>query len=119
MPPPKPSEWRRWLGIGLRALHLAGVTLLGSVLLGAPAGDVLGPLLTLASGIALLAIEVADGRVHLGELAGAVVLAKLAIVGWMLFNPAHAPWLFWAVLLISAVVSHAPRDLRHWRPGRG
>lgn len=112
----KPPEWRRWLGIGLRTAHLAAVALLAAQLLGAPVA--LGAAATLASGLGLLASELVDRRVHLLELAGATVLLKLAIVGAMLLWPAAAPALFWAVLVLSAVTSHAPKGLRHWRPGR-
>jgi hypothetical protein len=112
----KPSEWRRWLGIALRSAHLAGVTLLGATLLGAPVP--MAAALTLLSGLGLLAIELLDGRVALTELAGAVVLLKLVLVAAMWAWPAAGLPLFWGLLLLSAVVSHAPKGLRHWRPGR-
>jgi hypothetical protein len=115
--PPKPPEWRRWLGIVLRAAHIAGVVLLGASLLGAPLGAA-GAGLTLASGLALLASELADRRVALSELAGAVVLLKLGLVALMLAWPAAALPLFWALLVLSALVSHAPKGLRHWSPRR-
>lgn len=117
MKPPKPPEWRRWLGIALRGAHLAGVVLLGAGLLGAPVG-VAGGVLTLASGAGLFASELADRRIALNELAGAVVLLKLVLVGAMAAWPAAAVPLFWALLGLSAVVSHAPKGLRHWRPRR-
>lgn len=113
----KPAEWRRWLGIALRALHLAGVALLAAQLQGAP-GAAAGGWLTLLSGLALLAAERADGRVFLDELAGAWVLVKLALVAAGLAWPAAALPLFWSLLAVSAVLSHAPRALRHWKPGR-
>ncbi len=109
--------WRRWLGIVLRSLHLAGVTLLGAAVLGAPVDLRWGALPMLASGLALLAVERADGRIRLAELAGVVVLAKLALTAWMVADARLAPWLFWIVLIASALSSHAPRDLRHWKPG--
>lgn len=115
--PPKPAEWRRWVGIGLRSAHLAGVVWLGAALLGAPVGDG-GGWLTLASGLALFASELIDRRVAPGELAGAIVIAKLGVVGLMLHWPAAALPLFWGLLLLSAVSAHAPKPLRHWRPGR-
>lgn len=113
----KPAEWRRWLGIGLRSAHIAGVVLLGAGLLGAPVGAT-GVWATLVSGAALLASELADRRVALAELAGVVVLLKLVLVAAMVAWPGAALPLFWALLVLSAVVSHAPKGLRHWRPGR-
>jgi len=117
---PKPSEWRRWLGIVLRTVHLMGVVWMGAGLMATPmqAGGP-GAWLTLASGVALLFSELVDGRIALGELAGAVVLAKLAAVAWMAFGVAGGEGalpLFWAVMALSAISSHAPRDLRHWTP---
>jgi hypothetical protein len=117
---PKPAEWRRWLGIGLRTLHLMGVVWMGAGMLATPmqAGGA-GAQLTLASGVALLVSELADGRIALRELAGALVLAKLAAVAWMAAGGAGALPLFWVVMAVSAISSHAPRGLRHWRPGAG
>lgn len=120
MPPPArhrhlPAAWRRWLGIGLRSAHLAAMALMAVQLVGGL--PVHGAAATLLTGLALLASELADHRVHLLELAGTVVLFKLALVAGMVLWPAAAVPLFWAVLLLSAVVSHAPKGLRHWRPG--
>jgi hypothetical protein len=115
----KPPEWRRWLGIALRTGHIAGVVMMGAGVLGAvPRSLTFGTALVLASGLALLAAELIDGRVHLDELAGAVVVLKLVIVGWMAVDTARAQFLFWALLVLSTVVSHAPRRVRHWKPGR-
>lgn len=116
---PKPSEWRRWLGIGLRTAHLMGVVWMGAGMMATPmqAGGP-GAWLTLASGLALLLSELIDGRIALSELAGAVVLVKLAAVAWMALGGAGALPLFWAVMAVSAISSHAPRDLRHWTPRR-
>ncbi len=113
----KAAEWRRWSGIVLRAAHLAGVALLAAQLLGAP-GAAAGGWLTLLTGVGLLGAELADGRVRLDELAGAWVLAKLALVAAGLAWPAAALPLFWVMLAVSAVLSHAPREFRHWKPGR-
>lgn len=114
----KPPAWRRWVAILLRCAHLAGLVLLGAALLGAPVEVRGGALLTLASGLALFVAELVDTRIRLGELAGVVVLLKLAAVGWMALHPQAALLIFWPVLLVSALVSHAPRPLRHWRAGR-
>lgn len=114
----KPAAWRRWLSIALRAAHLASVIGLGAALLGAPLPLLQAGAAVLASGIALLAVEIADGRLRCSELAGLVALAKLAVAAWMALDPARAASLFWGVLVVSAVSSHAPRHWRHWRPGR-
>lgn len=114
----KPPAWRRWVAIVLRCAHLAGLVLLGAALLGAPLEPRGGALLTLFSGLALFVAELADTRIRLGELAGLVVLLKLAAAAWMALHPEAAPALFWMVLAVSGLMSHAPRPLRHWRPRR-
>jgi hypothetical protein len=113
----KPAAWRRWLGITLRAAHIATVTLLGAAVLGAPLALPHAAASVLASGVALLAIDTLDARLRWNELAGAVSVAKLALVGWMAIDPARAALLFWVVLIVSAISSHAPRRWRHWKPG--
>ena len=117
-PQDRPAAWRRWVGIALRAAHLAAVAWLGSALLGAPLDRVPAAAAVLASGAALLAIETIDARMRWDELAGFVSLLKLAAVAWMVLDADLAPQLFWVVLLVSAIISHAPRQVRHWRPGR-
>lgn len=112
---PKPAEWRRWLGIVLRSAHIAAITLLGADLLGAGGIAAHGALATLASGAALFASELADRRVRIDELAGALVLGKLALLAWAVFlAPQHRQPVFWLLLFVSAVVAHAPKPLRHW-----
>lgn len=112
---PKPAEWRRWLGIVLRSAHIAAITLLGANLLGAGGLAERGALLTLLTGAALFASELVDRRVRVDELAGAVVLGKLALLGWAVFlAPGQRETVFWLLLFVSAVVAHAPKPLRHW-----
>ena len=112
----KPAAWRRWLAIGLRCAHLAGVVLLGASLLGAPLEIRLGAGVTLVTGIGLLVVECSDRRIRLAELAGTVALLKLAVVGWMMLDHGAAPLLFWLVVLVSGLVSHALREWRHCWP---
>ncbi|HEU5295580.1 MAG TPA: hypothetical protein VFU71_12395 [Burkholderiaceae bacterium] len=114
----KPAAWRRWLGIVLRASHLAAVVALGAALLGAPLARLPAAAIVLASGIALLAIETLDARMRFSELAGFVSLLKLAAVAWLALDADGSLPAFWIVVFVSALVSHAPRHVRHWRPRR-
>ena len=114
------SESERWLSVLLRSLHLAGVVWLGAAVLGAPAGHRGAALLVLASGLLMLAMDLRAGRIALRELAGAAVLLKLALVAWMALDAGVAVPIFWALVLGSAVTSHAPKGFRHWpTPARG
>ena len=108
------SEAERWFSVLLRSLHLAGVVWLGAAVLGAPAGHSRAALLVLVSGLLMLAMDLRAGRMALREVAGAAVLVKLALVAWMALDAARAPWIFWLLVLGSAVTSHAPKHFRHW-----
>jgi hypothetical protein len=116
MPRRLPPFWR-WFSIGLRAVHMAAVVLLGAAIMGAPSRiplSVTGSVL-LASGIAKLALELWKSPEHLREFAGAGMLAKLTLVAWMLVDPLHAESVFWTVVLWSVVFAHAPATFRHRR----
>ncbi len=113
------SESERWLAVLLRSAHLAGVVWLGAKLLGSgPAGAAGGghgpELLVLASGLVMLVMDLRARRIALNEVAGASVLAKLALVVWMALAPALAGWIFWLLVLGSSLTSHAPKGFRHW-----
>ncbi|HRH13885.1 MAG TPA: hypothetical protein PK225_05980 [Azonexus sp.] len=105
---------RRWLNLSLRTVHLSGIILLGAGLLGA--GNVTaGAWLTLISGLAMFAGDAWANPAHLREVAGFGVLAKLALVAVMAAYPSGALPMFWAILVISTLLSHAPGAIRHRR----
>lgn len=115
----QPAAWRRWAAIVLRTAHLVAVVLTGAAVLGVPhAASGHGPAALFISGMLLFAFELADDRVRLTELAGVVVIGKLVLCAWMLADPLRAESLFWGLLVVSGLSSHAPRWLRHWAPGR-
>ena len=105
---------RRAINLGLRSLHLASIVLLGAALLGA--GDIaLGAWLTLVSGAGMFAGDVWANPAHLREIAGCGVVLKLLLVAIMATQPAFALPIFWSILVLSALLSHAPGALRHRR----
>ena len=105
---------RRGLNLGLRSLHLAGIVLLGAALLGA--GDItVSAWLTLLSGAGMFAGDAWTNPGHVREVAGCGVLLKLALVVLMAFVPALALPVFWMILVLSTLLSHAPGALRHKR----
>jgi hypothetical protein len=105
---------RRWLNLGLRAIHLAGIVLLGAALLGC-GGIATGAWLTLFSGLGMFAGDAWANPAHVRELAGFGVLVKLALVAVMAIYPPMALPVFWSILLFSTLLSHAPGSLRHRR----
>ena len=89
---------------------------LGAALLGAPLGLSTMGGLVLGSGLGLLALDLVAQRLRLFELAGAVVLLKLAASAWMTWGSGGQLHLFWALVALSSLSAHAPKSLRHWRP---
>lgn len=103
---------KRWVNLALRAVHLVALVLLGAGLLGA--GDIsTGAMLTFASGLAMFAIDTWANPAHLREVAGFGVLVKLLLVGLMALQPAWGLAIFWVVLGLSTLLSHAPGTFRH------
>lgn len=123
MPRNRSDHWidgdiARWLSIAARTAHLVAVALLAGLLLGAelPREPVL--FAVLASGVLMFGLDLGAGRIRAGELAGAVVLVKLAVVGWLLFADEAPDLVFWGLFVLSSLTSHAPKHVRHWAPGR-
>ena len=101
--------------VALRTVHLVAVIALGALLLGAPAspawsaGRVAGAVLV--SGLAMLVLDLVTHRDHLRTVAGITVVLKLLLVAILAVAP--EPLLFWATVVLSGVVSHAPARVRH------
>jgi hypothetical protein len=107
---------KRWINIFLRTLHLIGTAGIGGAyLLGsAPPGWLYFLWLTLASGIAMMAIEVWGNGVWLVQVRGVAILAKLALLVAMPLFPDSAAAIFTLVIVVSAAGAHAPGRLRHY-----
>lgn len=110
----------RWLSVVLRGLHLAAVIALGAALLGAPLDGHVQSLGVLASGLAMMALDLWVKTHLLKEWSGAALVIKLALVGWMAADAELRLPLFWLLVVWSAIFAHAPASFRHalWL-GRG
>ncbi len=118
---PRTPALERAASIALRTVHLASVVGLGAALLGAPLALSSTGAATFVSGGLLFAMELFARRLHVLDFAGLVVVTKLALVAWLAAWPgaaAHALAVCWALVALSSVSSHAPKPVRHWRPGR-
>ena len=116
--PQSDASLERWLSVALRTAHLAGVVWVGAAVVAGQSVDPRATALMLASGVALLLAELRAGRMALLELAGAVVLLKLALMVWMALDARQAAWIFWTLLVVSSISSHAPKAWRHWPASR-
>lgn len=103
---------KRWLNLSLRTVHIGGLVLLGAALLG-NAGAQASAMVVVASGLGMFAIDTWANPAHLRETAGFGVLVKLLLVALMALQPGWALPLFWLVLVISTILSHAPAHFRH------
>jgi hypothetical protein len=97
----------------VRSVHLAAVVAVGAWVLGAQVPAALALWAVLGSGAVLLAMDLAAGRLHLAEAAGAVVALKLALLLAALWQPAWAGPIFFGVLVLSSLAAHAPKGWRH------
>jgi hypothetical protein len=107
------TPFLRWLGVVLRGLHLITVVALGAAVLGAPMDVHAQSLGVLASGSAMMALDLWVKPHLLKEWSGAALIIKLGVVAWMAADAALRQPLFWALVLWSAVFAHAPASFRH------
>lgn len=114
------NERGAWLALAWRTVHLGAVVALGAALLGAPVSGRAAAWVLLFSGAAMLAQDLHARRIVLAEMAGLVVVFKLLAVAYVAWQPAHGLAVFWGLLVLSSLSSHAPKHWRHWRwrPGQ-
>lgn len=118
----RPGQRRDFPGRGavitlLRALHLAGVVGLGAAVLGMrPAAEslVYVALLT-GAGIAMAGLERWSYPAYFAQLNGLTVLLKVLLLAAAGILASFNEILFWLVLVVSVLVAHAPRGVRHRR----
>lgn len=117
---PRPREHirdfpgKRWLNVALRTVHILGIVLFGAALLGA--GSIpLGAGVTLVSGLAMFAVDTWANPAQLREIAGFGLLVKLALIGLATAVSSLALPVFWTLIVLSTLLSHAPGNFRHRR----
>ena len=107
---------KRWTKISLRALHLvslAGVG--GGILFGLEKVTWINYWwLALASGVLLMAIDIVSNPVWLVQIRGLVIYLKLALLAMLGLLPQWDSTLLLVVVIMSAVISHAPGRLRYY-----
>jgi|TARA_B100000959_G_scaffold155751_1_gene163336 hypothetical protein len=107
---------QRWVNISLRALHLAGIIMLGVSLLTVE-GLYLrqnAAIAVLVTGLGLAGLYTFSNGAWLIQLCGQAVIAKLALVAAMTIWPDSATALFFVLLALSTAIAHAPASVRHY-----
>ena len=121
-----PTEKREFTGkrhllIGLRTLHLMGISgYAGFLLFGLESQQWLAlALLALVSGLLMFLLEVWSDAIFLLQARGLAVLLKLAIFGWIVFDPTWRVEGFFCIIALAGYFSHAPAKVRYYLPFSG
>jgi len=118
--PPRRFPGARAWQVGARTVHLAAMALVvGGVAAGGSGDALAAPVaLTVASGLALLGIDLYKSGAVLVEGAGLATLLKLALVAAGALRPSVRLEAYLAAVGVAAVGSHMPKTWRHWSPLR-
>jgi hypothetical protein len=114
--PPRRLRGARAWQVGARTVHIAAMAfVLGGVAWRVPARDLVVPfVLTAASGVVLLGIDLAKSLSYLYQGSGAAAILKLALLGLgEIFPAARLEW-YLAAIVVASVGSHMPGAWRHW-----
>jgi len=112
----KSANLKRWTKISLRTLHLLAVAGVGGgILFGLDKGLWVGYWwLALVSGALLMLIDIVSNPVWVVQVRGIVIFAKLLLLVFLGSSPALDRWLLIIVIIMSAIISHAPGSLRYY-----
>jgi hypothetical protein len=107
---------KRWVNIALRTVHLIGVAGLGGgFLYQAPQAAWLPYLvLSIASGFAIMCLDIWTDGIWLIQLRGIAILIKLIVLLCVPFFGGYEPYVLVIVIVISGLIAHAPGDVRYF-----
>ena len=107
---------KRWTKISLRTLHLLAVAGVGGgVLFGLEKGLWINYWwLAMASGILMILIDWISNPVWIIQIRGLVIILKLALLLLLGYNTNWDGMLLIFIIIISAVISHAPGNVRYY-----
>lgn len=99
----------------LRVAHLVGVVGSGAVLLGAQplAGSEAYALVLVGSGLGILLLDRWTNPDYLRQVSGLGILLKISLLSITVLLAGLVEPVFWAVLVGSVMLTHAPRRVRH------
>ena len=106
----------RAVKVAARTVHIVAMALvLGGVAYGVSEATMSTAIvLTLASGLLLLGMDLWKGGAFLTQGHGVAVLLKLALLGTGLSIPAARFGCYLAATAVASIGSHMPRTWRHW-----
>lgn len=106
---------RRLLVNLMRALHLAGVAGFAAAVLAAGPHGLRWAVVLLVSGAVMMALDAWSELAYLRQVQGLAMVLKLLLVVAMIAWADGRQALFWLLVVFSALLSHAPGRLRHYR----
>jgi len=112
---------KRWLSIGLRCMHLVGISgLSGAYLFARPESEwATYLLLTWVSGVLLILKEIYLDALWLLQLRGQVIISKLIFLGGAMWLPVSDQFTFLLVIIVSGIIAHAPGNIRYYSVWHG
>jgi len=107
---------KRWTKISLRTLHILAVAGVGGgVLFGLEKSMWINYWwLALISGVLMMVIDIVSNPVWVVQVRGLVIYLKLILLAFLGSNPSMDSLILIIIIVISAVVSHAPGKLRYY-----
>lgn len=116
--PPKSRDFKakRWLKITLRTGHLIGMAGMATYALSDTyITDWLFFIhLTIASGIAMMLLDIWSNGVWLLQLRGQAIIIKLILFATLLMTDQYDSLLFFSIIIISGLIAHAPSNIRYY-----
>ena len=107
---------KRWTKISLRTLHLLAVAGVGGGILFGLEKDLWISYwwLAMASGVLMMLVDVISNPVWLVQVRGVSIFFKLILLAFIGINTDWDGFLVVLIIIISAVISHAPGKLRYY-----
>ena len=107
---------KRWTKISLRTLHLLAVAGVGGGILFALEKELWINYwwLALVSGALMMGIDIVSNPVWVVQVRGLSIFVKLILLAFLGSYPSLDGWLLTVIIIISAVISHAPGKLRYY-----
>ena len=110
------ASGKRWTKISLRTLHLLSVAGVGGgILFGIEKNQWINYWwLALASGSLMMLLDIVANRIWLVQIRGLSIIFKLFLLAMLGIYPSWDGFLLAVIVVISAVISHAPGKLRYY-----
>ncbi len=107
---------KRWSDIALRTVHLIGLLGVAGGLLFAAERSLWWPYLqlTVASGLAMMALSIWSNAIILIQLRGIAIAIKLLLLALIPLTDGADLGLLVAAVIISGLIAHAPGNVRYY-----